>query len=365
MRSLLSRRFSRSSLAARWAAMVAVATLLATLVLALAAHQGQRQLLAAAGDDMGGLLAARLADSAARPLLQGDRVSLQAMLADMVRRPPVTRVVVTDLSGRVIAEAGSSQAPGQDHVATVTWQDSVGGQIQLRLDPAGLAAAATPAWQLLALGGLLAALAFILALWPGRALEQRLRDAARWLRGELDVLPDYPVQDALGELLQEVRERPGKLAGVTGAILLHATPASVRLAERMKAICGLYGGEVSWTRGEALTARFDGADAGGERLFQALCCARLLRQLPGEESLCLALGLSEDADDAAAEQGLIDRLQLLCGHGPGILLQPSLAVAPALAGRCELRQQAQGVELVELGAPYRELLQRQLDTLLS
>lgn len=366
------------------AALIAGALSLATgLTLVAALQVQQRDALHERVDALGNALAARLAAGAARPLVQNDPVSLQAVLAGFAQDAPVQRVVVFDLNQQLLGAAGNETPEAQDYSATIHWQDSAVGRAVLSLRPQlvhderGLLGA-------LALAGLAAVACSLAALWFGRRVERLLALLTRRLSGE-QLQIDYPGCDALGRLLHApappllMPEPPPKPR--CGVVLLQlqcptgAAPADcARALQLVSAVSKVYGGSAAITRAGGVTARFDVEDE-VESPFNALCAAQLLAHLGADGNYRLALTALAAADDGDVwlEQDAIERCRQACVSetAAAVLIDAPLRRHPALGERTALapvgepETETSWWRVEALVSPYDTLLERQLQMLRS
>jgi hypothetical protein len=367
----------RLPLALKIALPMALLSGLSALAVIGVTQYSQQRLLHERTDGLGAALVSRLAASAARPLVQSDPVSLQAVLAGFAEEDVVQRAVVFDLRQQLVAAAGDEIPEAWDYSATIHWQDNAVGRAVLSLRPTATRGYYPHLGDLLVLAAVLTALSAIVGLWLGHRGEALLTVLTRKLSGE-QVQLDYRGTDALARLLHisppPLLNPEPVPAPSDGAILLqvYAPDETASVCERAlaltEAVSKLYGGSVRVSRAGGITARF-AADDEFEGPFRALCCAQLLRRLGREgrpyRFALTALAAAEDGD-IWLEQQLIERLQRICVQAPddSIHVDAQLQRHPVIQQRSVLAAAPDNMwEVTALLAPYDTLLERQITTL--
>lgn len=385
-------------IAQKAATLAAAVSLLAMLILILASHQGQRQVVGQSSALFGESLVQQLARDASSPLVQGDKLSLQALLNELVESPLVVHGAVYDVENRAIAEAGDS-LDGHDVSASITFQDSIAGYAVVTFDTQQLHRLAThQSWQLVALAVLLAALVYVVALYPGRQLGAIINDLTIVARTPLkrrraNTQVAYHGRDELAELADSVLAGPAEPATdrATGdyALLVFdiANLPSLRvnlgdqalasalatLHQQLKMICRLYDGELEASRSHCFSARFDATDNTPDYPFRALCAAFLIEQRLSEDDLPF-----HARQAIVINQSVLSRLEPVTGQQrtveEGLILAQSVADGIVIServyhhrsveGRIDATDLGDGALRVEAaGEAYRQLLDRQLQTL--
>jgi hypothetical protein len=353
---------------------------LSALSIVAVTQYSQQRLIHEQTDKLGNALAARMAASAARPVLQNDALSLQAALAEFVAEPVVQRAVVFDLKQQLIASAGDEQPGSWDYSATIHWQDSAIGRAVLSLRP-GLAHSDYPQLaDLVLLSLILTALSAACGLWLGHRAEALLSDLTRKLSGE-QIDFNYRGTDALARVLEvspppllAAEPKPDANAAIAMHVWLAATDetSQQRLFALIETIGNLYGGKAQVTRAGGITAHFP-LDDDAESAFRALCCAQLLQLFAQQEfgsdrqlGIALATLGADEIDNIWRTQASIERLQNVCviSADNSVLIDNQLQRHPAISERCSMEETANNFwRITALHSPYDVLLERQFTTL--
>ncbi len=368
----------RLPLALKIAVPMALLSLLSALSIVAVTQYNQQRIIHERTDHLGNALVARMAASAARPLVQNDAVSLQAALTEFVAEPVVQRAVVFDLKQQLIAAAGDEQTGSWDYSTVIHWQDSAIGRAVLSLRPAAAHNRYPQLGDLLLLSLIATALSAMCGLWLGHRAEAVLTNLTRKLSGEQIDL-DYRGTDVLARVL-DVPPPPTLIAepATTGAAIAlqvslpNADEESLQRALTLiETISNVYGGNAQVTRSTGITAYFPLSDD-IESPFRAVCCAQLLQLFGQRQQLpryCIALA-TLDADDAKNNwrtQALIERLQLACTQAPNenaVLIDGQLQRNPIIGERCSAVSVANNFwRISALHTPYDALLERQFATL--
>ena len=366
----------RLPLALKIALPMALLSFISALTIVVVTQYNQGQLLHDRTDGLGDALVSRLAANAARPLVQGDAVSLQAALAGFAEEPPVQRAVVFNLQQKLVAAAGDEVPDTWDYSATIHWQDSAIGRVVLSLRPMVGAAHYPQLGDLLVLTTILTALAAAIGVLLGNRAESLLVDLTRKLSGE-QVDFNYAGSDALARVLETPPPpllKPEPIASEHGEYLLHlfdpaVDPASwARALKLTEAISAVYGGRVLATRAGGLTARFIASDE-HEGPFRVVCAGELLIQLSAEAGYRVALAplASRDVGNIWQEQQALENLHQAAANATvdcRLQIDGQLQRHPTLQERCTLRETAHNFwQVTALLPPYDTLLARQLNTL--
>ncbi|MEE8057204.1 MAG: hypothetical protein V3T17_05140 [Pseudomonadales bacterium] len=141
--------------------------------------------------------------------MQGDKLSLQSLLNELVNSPMVVRGAIYNVENRPIAEAGEP-SPGLSFSASITFQDSLAGYAVITFDTEPLHyKAGLLAWQLLVLALLLTSLVYLLSLIPARLLSTALSDLSQIARSQThqhnaNTQVAYPGEDELQQLARDI-----------------------------------------------------------------------------------------------------------------------------------------------------------------
>lgn len=365
----------RLPLALKCALPVFLLVLVTSLLLVAAQEWSQRRWLQHHADAFGKALSSSLAQNAARALVQGDPVLLQAVLAEFAGDPLVQRAAVYDQHQQLVAAAGEANPHSWDYTATIQWEAAAVGGAVLSLRPT-LDSGVLSLRDYIGLAVLLSLAAGAVALRAGGHFENFLNRLARKLSGD-GVALEYRGNDALGRLLQAPLppllepEPPAPPAAGSLLLQLYTPDESPRAGERALAlaqtVCQLYGGSAAVTRAGGITLRFP-ADDEVEAPFRALCGAQLLQRLSRGSGYRLALAplSAAEAGDPWLEQVVLRELNRGCvalAQGEELLIADQLRHHPAIQERCELVAVEDFWRLTALRSPYDSLLERQYQTL--
>lgn len=406
-------RFLTMPLAKKSALICALCCLTGCLILSLASYQSQRQLIANSAELLGQNFAQKLAGDASTPLVQGDKISLQSLLNDLVKSPAIVHSAIYDVANKAIAEAGAPHRSSTDRAfsASISFQDSLAGYAVININPELLRGdARSSLWQLLTLGLLLAALAYWVGLAPARYVVAAIDDlttiAGKPLRPGSSVHIAYRGRDELYRLAGQILTGPKleektlpALAPRDDYALLHfdinnlptlqqqRSQQSVRrLLDRchrqLLTLGKLYDGELAIDNSNSFTLTFYPNNEQHYSL-RALCSAYLLSQLfsdsgpnkPMQVGIGVLLDHRSQTQDSLSYQlsmrHSVERGRQLSAQAnsinPATLVadnslwqHPSvqqLVVAQALDPHC--------ASIDALQNPYRDLLDQQLATLRS
>lgn len=392
-------KFLDLALAKKIALVTALVSLSTCAVLILASYQGSRQLIQHSTELLGHSLTGQLARDAANPLVQGDKLGLQAQLLALVDNSLVVQAAIYDVENRPIAEAGI-QSQGESFSASITFQDSLAGYAVLVLNPTQLQREAQwLAWQLLALALLLMALAYLLSLIPARHLNNALSDLTH-LAGRPTSLrrPSYPAGyrgihelQTLAEVLINGPASAPPTPGSSAVALLTVEIENLETLpeqfdsrqlvallqdfhQQLETICTLYDGKLRVSRSNAFSATFARTDEDESYPFRALCSGHLIEQWMSQQqaglNIRLGLGLSDYDQSQQVEQQLARQYNLeqtlSIGRTGGGLLAASteLQEHPSVQDRVLITPINDRVIAIDaLTEPYEALLNRQLSTL--
>ncbi len=372
MRSL----WNRLPLTLKIALPMALLSFLSALTIVIVTQHSEQRLLHERTDRLGATLVSRLAAEAARPLLQNDAVSLQAVLADFAAEPVVQRAVIFNLQQQLVVAAGDERSGSWDYSTTIHWQDSAVGRAVLSLRPIAAREHYPQLGDLLVLTAILTAISAAVGVLFGSRAETLLVNLTRKLSGEQIDL-NYAGTDALARvldtppppLLSPEPPPPSNGEFVLHVIVPNATPENCATALALiETASKVYNGRVQVTRAGGITAFFN-ADDDFESAFRALCCAELIAALGQDSNYRLALATlpSTDAGNIWQEQQLIERLHRAAQNAIAtcrIQIDGQLQRHAAIKERCKLIEANDSFwQVAALESPYDVLLERQIHTL--
>lgn len=408
------KQFLQLPLATKAALLTALLCLASGIILALISQQGSRQLIQQSADLFGESMVKQLSRDASTPLVQGDKLSLQSLLEELVNSPMVARGAIYDVANRPVAEAGQP-SHGLSHSASITFQDSIAGYAVIVFDTQILQRQAnSSAWQLVALALLLAGLVYIISLLPARLLSATLNDLS-----QLALMPRqqqqpktpaiqakiaYPGKDELQQLAQDIINGPAT-AMPTPPIKTHndGHPSAILLLEltnlpalqeqlpeqqltalinhlqlQLKSLCKLYDGDITLVRSNSFCARFYFSEDENDYPFRALCCGSLIMQWAATQhslpvmriGLTLQQHLQQPEQQKPGstintewlkQQAIESSLQQLQGIEAGLLASNTLLQHPSVRDRVDSSAINENSALINhLKEPYRALLTQQL-----
>jgi uncharacterized membrane protein affecting hemolysin expression len=326
-------------------------------------------------------LAARQAIDAT---LNHDLVSLQVILSDIVENPEVAKATIHDVENNLLVQAGSRRGAvqQQDFTAPITLHNSIAGYVTVSLD---LASVASIQYQLFWLFGFMAVLLIALtlcALYFGRSWNVPLTLP----RPTVPIFDSPPRVEASPAAITTPRAFPRvelvvhlrnlrELAGLLDSKAFRQV--SRRIEEQFRGILALYAGQLIQFDASTVRLAFPNPQTHPDAAFQALCSARLLLTL-NQRSAHFPLQMTALIVQRGNDSTILKNLQyqlaeseefdyLLQHAADGSLLVESRLIADSeLAQKIEQRQVDQFsdvVEVVALGEPYQQLLDRQLEQL--
>lgn len=381
-------RLSQLPVARKLALLTATCSLLSCLLLVVATVQSHQRLAEDNLEHIGNNLSQQLAYSATSSLVQGDKLSLQSMLKQLLDNPLIIRAAVYDVANQPVAEAGGDKT-GSSFTASVTYHDSMAGYVLITLDPTPLTKKSSGlGWQLTGLSLLISALVYLLTLPLGRHLSDLLQALGQLVRAHnypantigIDKL--YSGRDELQQLVQRVLTGPatGEKYGDQGVAVVHIQaqgeqPVLAQFVQRLNNICKLYDGELQLSRPGGISLLFKQSDDDQQYPFQAICCAYLVHRLMSEQQpdINFGMGLAIDeqpGEQLFAQQNLIEQaLRIASHHLDGIIGDQAIFDHDSVAHRIRSddleKQYSEDVWRVFEGFndPYEALLARQLNSL--
>lgn len=237
----------------------------------------------------GQVLADQLAVSSAEYLLSNDLLSLNVMLANLVKERHLLGAAVYSADNRLLVEAGRSSPGGeQEFTAEIHYQDSIAGYIRVTLDRAEQDRTMNRALvQILVLNGLLIfAVATVLWRYPG-VLSRLLFSGGEAKDAHTDPAKPAPKRaagdgtdrDSIVSTASAESERSRDLT----VLVLKLKPARLagQYVERIAQAVALYQGEVVARQEDEWTVHFRRDD---DHCFHAICAGLLIQLLTGNHS---------------------------------------------------------------------------------
>ena len=344
-------------------------------------------------EHIGNHLSQQLANSATSSLIQGDKLSLQSLLKQLIDNPLVIRAAVYDVANQPIAEAGEDNT-GSSFTASITYHESMAGYVLITLDPLPVTQKSSwLGWQLTGLSLLISVLVYLLTLPLGRKISALLQALGQLVRAHnypantmgIDKL--YDGHDELQQLVQRVLTGPAAIEklGDQGLAVVHiqaqgAQPVLSHFVQQLNNICKLYDGELQLSRPDGISLIFKQAGEDQQYPFQAICCAYLVHRLMSKQlmteqqpDISFGMGLAMDehpSDSLFAQQNLIEQaLRIASRHLDGIIGDQAIFDHDSVTHRIRSddieKQYSEDVWRVFEGFndPYEALLARQLSSL--
>lgn len=394
------------SLSQQLALVAATLCLVVSLALVLLGAISSRHMQLQLQQEYGEAMARLIARSVSPALENGDLLSVAASLQRF--EAAAQQVVVTDVEGRELGQAGS--APGANFrrfSAPVHIGNTTAGRVTVTLSTHNAQAAL---WSfvssLLGLAILLSVAVYGGTRHFGQHLGNRLATLARTIRLDEADAPAGGNDNELERLSREIEALPMDLLRsrsepiprdenyrTTAVLYVHLASLSNyvltlneqalqnytnRLHQVIYAAAGFYAGDLQVARQFGLAVYFTDANKAGSAAFRAASCAWLVRAVCGELeqhmslSMTIAMAISQSelgiGDGADIYPGLymqhtLDELQAVCAAGePALLLSPAAREDMDIASRLRHAAVAEGeyAAVVEFAGGFRDLLERQL-----
>jgi uncharacterized membrane protein affecting hemolysin expression len=387
--------FQGLGLAQKISLFTAALALLVALLLIGANLQGSRALTKQTVEQLVQPVTEQMARVISQPLMNGDRVALQAQLASLTDGTMISRAVIYDLNQRPVVEAGTFQDEQWTHTQTIVFQDSVIGRLVVSFDGERLFAGTKQlAIQLVILAVLLAAVVYVFAGSRMRYYEQLFRQLRERLQGKMneDDEIDYFANDELALLIDTIEhpsQRNQKKIQVSRRrlALLHVHLAGLPvwrdqmeplrllqylqgIRQQLDMVTDLYEGIASCTRPNGFSAYFLARDDDDtDYLFRAACAAQLLASLGDPNGYRIGItSVDMQGDYFTAElaaQGNLDELinQLQRAEANQLVIAKHLAEHGDFVRRIDMTARNGLLLLAGMKPPYRELIERQLQAL--
>lgn len=323
---------------------------LAGFCLATLGHaHGQQQAAAIAWDRASAAAAAKLlASQSLEQIVAGDRISLQMLAQQALALPAVRGVTIQDVDSSPLAQAGERNR-GEMITEPVVLHDSLAGSVALNIQPG---ASATYPW-----ASLLLCLIFALPFSAACALAvSQLKPQAQ--RKPLIVpkaKPKPPPEVTAGLYL-----RPLNWAQLGNQLSRSALDSlQAELEQRLQLLTRIYDARPLPSAGPAVGLGFAGDDAA----FRAVCAGLLLRGLQ-QSSRATGLQLALAVLPTRPEHFDFSGEQLL-SQSRGLALHPQLQEDDSLADRIQWHTTSWGAEITGLNPKLQQLLDNQLQQLVS
>lgn len=402
----LTTKFLQLSIPQKASLLCAMCCFSVALCVVAASHITDKQLIQISGQLYGESLTRQLARDASKPLVQGDKLSLQSLLNKLVESPIVTRGSIYDLENNLIADAGNIRRKAQSISASITFQDSIAGYAVMTLDATLLLQHVNRAsWQLISLVFVLSGLSFLLCLIPARYLSTALKDLTaiagippnqRNINSHIGYRGEDEVQQLADQILSAVpaaqdsdqhdfaetvlvielknlSERRQRLNHQEIELLMSTTN------QQLTMISKLYDGRLSVHRSNGFCITFSRENGDGDFPFRTVCSGLLALQWLRLSLLDVCGGIAftsrslptNPTEQLFFRQALIERAIANAGAADNQLVaEDNLYQHASVKGRVAKKQlledgSPQPARLIidQVNAPYSELLARQFDTL--
>ena len=408
----MNHRLRNASLGQQLAVTAAVLCLVVSLAMIALAAISSRHMVGSLEQASGEALAQLIARRVGSALESGDLLSVSASLRRFVDISSADSVMVTDVEGKAIGQAGEAKGTSRSQYSAAVHIDSdVAGKVTVTVNTDETRAALTRfILSLLGLAILLSLAVLGGSRHFGQKLGNRLARMAHVITLEGDdprARPANEVQllerqiEALPMDLLRTRTDPGpqdENYRTTAVLYLHLSSlvdyvdtldehALHRYIDRLHqvvyAAAGFYAGELQVARQFGLAVYFSGDNKAGSAAFRAASCAWLVRAVSREleqhmslsTNICMAIAQSElgAGDGADIYPGLymqhtLDELEMVCASKPPeLLLSPRACQDMDISSRLQFRPtELNDYALIEeFAGTYRDLLERQLRLILK
>lgn len=330
-----------------------VLALLLTLACGWQLHRYLDQQMQNVAQRYGQALANMAAEQAESAMLNQDRVSLTALLADITKNLDVDGATVHDVENRLLVQNGTVTGKVQLHFsAPIVLQDSVAGYVTVAVSGQ---AALNNRYRLY--GRLLLTLAALVSLTTLAALLYRNPAAPPPPVTHTPLAPTPLRKVTLTLDLLNLDQLHTELNGEAFKKLLE------RFERQLQGVISLYGGESLGLQNHQLTLLFadeNRADAS----FKAICSAELLHALSERSELALQLGARILPFEASANLKSQYARQLKPGGMRATIISVKL-LEETLTERCQFAARAdqRSARIEQVLPPYKKLLDNQLTQL--
>lgn len=305
----------------------------------------------------GQALANMAAEQAESAMLNQDRVSLTALLADIGKNLDVAGATIHDVENRLLVQNGvlSSYLPHTNFLqfsAPIVLQDSVAGYVTVAVDPSD---ALDNRYRLY--GRMLLTLVGLLVLTGTAALLYKQPTAAAAPTALGTPQPQNLRKVKLTLDLLNLEQLHTELNGEAFKRLLS------RFEQQLQGVIALYGGESWGLQNHQLTLLF-ADEVRSEASFNAICSAELLHALSESGELSLQLGARILPFEANANLKSQYARQLKPGGMRATIISVKL-LDEALTERCQFAARAdqRSARVEQVLPPYRKLIDNQLKQL--
>lgn len=384
-------------LANKIATFTALTTFLCSAILITISFLNEHRLIDHSSELFGESLTKQLAMDASNPLVQGDNLSLQSLLNELVESPLVIHGAIYDVTNKPLAEAGALHSSAQSLSASVTFQDSIAGYAVVTLDTSPLQQHATVlGWQLFILAVLLTGVAYLLSLYAARYLSSTIRDLTVIASIPIDqrnpnTTVKYTGRDELSDLAKQIITAPVtvqkpshnkkvgrsvvaiQLPNVSHLQAQHDEQEIAQLRadfdQKLALICPLYDGESVRSGSNNVFIYFTSKDNEQSYPFRAICTALLILQwqLHHDSAMTLSIGITIDTrsvnqpvEREALSQKAID---IACGENQLVADATTCAhssVVNRIIASANSAQPDDNKVIEKLLPPYDKLLEKQL-----
>ena len=363
-------------LANKLALIVASLSFLSCLLVTLASQQQLSSISHNNLNLLGGELSEQLALNARPALIQGNTLSLQAMLEELSQSEIILHTAIFNVENKPIAEAGQ-RAEGKAYMAPIHFQDTIAGHSLVVLNPQHLATQTTGLLlQQLLLSLLFAGCCYALTLWLSGKFTALLKQLKQYIASPnypvntRRIKSPYPAEDELQSFIQQLLKGPNlesNNSANAGAALLHInwqtsnSPSKLQLQhlkQQLSTVCKLYKGKLQLTRPNSFSAIFYESKEASDHPFRALCCAKIISQLLAEEETInfqLKVLLSDEACEFS--------LQSLIQKAEQWQTDEKLCITSEVTQHSSVSDKLELEEEITLSHSYSELITRQLSAL--
>jgi len=371
--------------------LLAAALSAAILVCAVLFHQHDLQKQERYQQQYGQALADLGARQAVDATLNHDLVSLQVLLSDIAANGGVIGATIHNVENRLLVQGGHKPSQSvvdtqlrRSFTAVISLHDSIAGYVTvtLSLEDAHLQRRAL-LWQFLwaglALTFTLILIAFLSERFKRRRDAQQEDDEEEYLTEVMPIVEPTQVSDQKLRIPIKTKNA-GETARVSVALTIkihnlttlgrqlnkHSFNARLeQFEQQLTSVNRLYNAQRLPAKADEIELRFSDESL-VEASFRALCCAQLLLVLSMKQG-GPALKLGAQVSPFTDVRSLVDGYeQALCREAIAqqVLIYPSL-VTPQLLERVEIAndEQTKDARLVQIAAPYGELIEKQVSTL--